>query len=233
MTETTQAVLDWKKIEGALKQPFPAKDVEWRIQQADIKGARKWALVLAYIDNRAIMDRLDEIFGVNGWKNDFKSGPDGGVLCGISIYDVNLGEWVRKWDGAENTDIEKVKGGLSGAMKRAANQWGIGRYLYNLESSFVTLETEKPASMEGWRKERLKVEANKYASFYWKIPQLPEWALPRVKPTQAQVARLIAIAKEMDSEADARRWLEKDHPSSGEVGAAIKRMEKKMTGGVE
>lgn len=45
-------------------------------------------------------------------------------LCGISVKIDN--EWVTKWDGAENTDIESVKGGISSSFKRAANMWGIG-----------------------------------------------------------------------------------------------------------
>lgn len=51
---------------------------------------------------------------------------NGGVECGISIK-ID-GEWITKWDAAENTQVEAVKGGRSGAMKRAAVQWGIGRY---------------------------------------------------------------------------------------------------------
>ena len=49
-------------------------------------------------------------------------------------------EWITKYDGAPNTDIEAVKGGLSDASKRAAVQWGIGRYLYGMESVWVDVE---------------------------------------------------------------------------------------------
>ena len=47
---------------------------------------------------------------------------------------------MEKTDGAENTDYEPVKGGLSDAMKRAASQWGIGRYLYKLGTPWVDVE---------------------------------------------------------------------------------------------
>lgn len=40
-------------------------------------------------------------------------------LCTIFIYDDELKEWIGKTDEAENSDIEPVKGGLSGAFKRA------------------------------------------------------------------------------------------------------------------
>jgi len=42
--------------------------------------------------------------------------------------------------GAENSDIEPVKGGLSDSFKRAAVQWGIGRYLYSLGAVWVDVE---------------------------------------------------------------------------------------------
>ena len=109
-----------------LKDCFESNDIEWRLQQCGkTKEGKIWGMALAYVTNRAIMNRLDEVCGPENWKNEFKAAPDGGILCGISI---KIGdEWVTKWDGAENTDIEAVKGGLSGAMKRAAVQWGIGR----------------------------------------------------------------------------------------------------------
>ena len=31
-------------------------------------------------------------------------------------------EWVTEWDGADNSQVEAVEGGLSGATKRAAVQ---------------------------------------------------------------------------------------------------------------
>ena len=44
-------------------------------------------------------------------------------LCGIAIFFEGRG-FITKWDGAEDSDIEAVKGGLSDSMKRAAVQWG-------------------------------------------------------------------------------------------------------------
>ena len=50
------------------------------------------------------------------------------------------GGFITKWDGAEDSDIEPVKGGLSDSMKRAAVQWGIGRYLYSMGALWVDVE---------------------------------------------------------------------------------------------
>lgn len=118
----------------ALAAPFDESELEWRpgyvFEDRDdpLKGN---ALALPYIQNRAVMERLDQIIGQENWKNEKpEPGPQGGVIMGLSIR-VN-GEWITKWDGADSTDIEAVKGGLSDAMKRSAVHWGIGRYLYNL-----------------------------------------------------------------------------------------------------
>lgn len=151
-----------------LKEPFPACDIEWRLQQCGTsKNGKVWAICLAYVTNRAIQNRLDEVCGPENWKNEFVKGPDGGVLCGISIKCGN--EWVTKWDGAENTNIEAVKGGLSSSMKRSASTgWGIGRYLYDLDEGFAVV------SPNGKFKGRTKEGTN----FNWDPPKLPSWALP-------------------------------------------------------
>ena len=84
--------------------------------------------------------QVDEVVGQENWTNSFTQSPNGGVLCtlGIKIED----EWVYKTDGADNTEIERVKGGLSNAMKRAGVQWGIGRYLYKLPTTFAEFNHE-------------------------------------------------------------------------------------------
>lgn len=153
-----------------LDAPFPSEDIEWRIQQAGKSGEKIWAKVLAYVTNRAIMKRLDEVCGKAGWRNEYRDIPNnGGVECGISIKVE--GEWITKWDAAENTQVEAVKGGRSGAMKRAAVQWGIGRYLYNLEEGFATVSTQRA---NGYHYARSK----EVGTFYWQPPALPAWALP-------------------------------------------------------
>jgi len=153
-----------------LDEPFATEDIEWRIQQAGKASKGIWAKVLAYVTNRAIMKRLDEVCGKAGWRNEYRDIPNnGGVECGISIK-VD-GEWITKWDAAENTQVEAVKGGRSGAMKRAAVQWGIGRYLYNLEEGFAVISTERSPGFSYAKSKEVGV-------FYWKPPVLPAWALP-------------------------------------------------------
>jgi hypothetical protein len=150
--------MDFKK----LAEPFPASDIEWRAGATN-KDNNK-AMALAYVTSRAVMDRLDEVCGPENWRNEFKDGPDGGVICGLSIR-VD-GEWITKWDGADNTNFEAVKGGLSGAMKRAGVQWGVGRYLYKLDGQWVKCTAYGKT---------VKLD---------ETPKLPAWALPVVEGKQ-------------------------------------------------
>jgi len=53
-------------------------------------------------------------------------------------------------------------------MKRAAVQWGIGRYLYNLEEGWA--DVHPGGNYSG------KTPDNKW--FKWSPPQLPKWAVP-------------------------------------------------------
>lgn len=120
-----------------LQAPFLPGEIEWRLQNTTQDGSR--GLAVPYVDNRAIQNRLDEIFTPFGWKNDFIQWQGGNSqLCSISV--LSNGEWITKTDGAENTDIEPIKGGLSDSMKRSAVQFGIGRYLYQMEGVWVEVE---------------------------------------------------------------------------------------------
>lgn len=107
-----------------LKRPFDPSLVKWRV----MGGGKK----AAYIDARDVMKRLDDVLGADGYQTKF-SPIEGGILCELSIK-ID-GEWITRSDGAQYSKIEPVKGAISGALKRAANAWGIGRYLYYLDSS--------------------------------------------------------------------------------------------------
>ncbi|MCP1355045.1 Rad52/Rad22 family DNA repair protein [Aneurinibacillus migulanus] len=162
--------MDTKSIMEALQAPFPQEDIEWRVGSTN-KDKTK-GLALAYVTNRAIQNRLDEVFGPFGWQNQFKEWKQGSQLCGISIKFED--EWITKWDGADDSNQEAIKGGLSDSMKRAAYQWGIGRYLYKLPKNWVEIE---PAGHS------YKIKRK---------PSLPAWALPKgakpdEQPTQSNV----------------------------------------------
>lgn len=125
--------IDWSRLAA----PFPADDIEWK-PGATTRDKKK-GLAMAYITARAVQERLDEVFTPGGWKNEFRAGPEGGVICRI-YFKNDDGDWVWREDGADNTDVEAVKGGLSNAMKRAGAALGIGRYLYKLPQAWVPLD---------------------------------------------------------------------------------------------
>jgi hypothetical protein len=116
--------------------PFDPDRVSWRVgstTQDKTKG-----MALAYIDSRDVMERLDEVCGPGNWECRYPH-VDKKTCCEIAIW---VGDrWVVKADGAGDSDVEAEKGAFSDAFKRAAVKWGIGRYLYDIDSPWVELES--------------------------------------------------------------------------------------------
>lgn len=167
-----------------LREPFYPNEIEWRLQSCGETNGKVWGMCLAYVTNRAIQNRLDEVCGPQNWKNEYSKAPDGGILCGISIK-VD-GEWITKYDGAENTQVEAVKGGLSDSMKRCAVQWGMGRYLYNLETGWI--EVCKDGKYSGKTKNG--------TFFKWNPPKLPSWATPKEKINEDEFENLVVTLEQ-------------------------------------
>ncbi|WP_337868166.1 Rad52/Rad22 family DNA repair protein [Meiothermus sp.] len=112
-----------------LTQPLTAEEIEWKI----IAAKNGQTTLAPYIDARAVMTRLDRAFGAFGWSVRYtpaQVGSEHGVIAAIAIRNPETGEWVEKQDGSGASDMEPFKGGISGALKRAATAWGIGRELY-------------------------------------------------------------------------------------------------------
>jgi len=160
-----------KQIEE-LAKPFPAEEIEWRVGSTN-KDKTK-GIALAYLTSRAVMNRLDDVLGPENWQDSYtpipgSNGDTKGYLCTISIH---LGDqWIAKQDGADESNMEAIKGGISDALKRTAVKWGVGRYLYNLPNEWVPIES--------------------YGNSYKlsKTPNLPAWALPEgAKQQQAKPA---------------------------------------------
>ena len=186
---------DMKTKMEQLRKPFKPSEVEWMITA--MSADKQQGLVVAYVSNRAIQNRLDEVFGIDGWKNEYKPWKEyvekndrvSSQLCGIAIYDDEKKEWITRWDGAADTDIEPIKGGLSASMKRAAGMWGIGRYLYDVEGEWVNIEPS----------------GRSYRIARGCTPALPAWALPEGEknPTQPGPAPVPQIVpQERSSQTD-------------------------------
>jgi len=132
-----------------LQKEIPCK---WRVQS--FSQNKPSAQCVAYIDARQVADLLDEVVGAENWQVDYKE-VGGMLLAGIGIKsdivaDENavapISEWIWKWDTGSESNIEKEKGHISDAFKRAGVQWGIGRFLYSMDIKYVDANEKKTQS---------------------------------------------------------------------------------------
>lgn len=126
-----------KNLREELMKPFKANELEYKVGATNADKTKGLALI--YVDARAIQNRLDEVVGFENWRVSYQE-IQGGYLATLEIR-VN-GEWVAKQDGADRTDFEAIKGGISSAFKRVASVWGIGRYLYDVESQWLPIKSK-------------------------------------------------------------------------------------------
>jgi hypothetical protein len=143
---------------AALAAPFPPADVHFK--PGVVQGNR--ALALAYLDARAVMDRLDEVLSPAGWQDEYTFLGDGSVVCTLRCRFGVGGEWITKTDvggQSEQPDPgDRRKAAVSDAIKRAAIKVGIGRYLYRLPPVWADYDPQKKR--------------------FVRTPALPAWALP-------------------------------------------------------
>lgn len=117
--------MNYNEIIKRLHEPFGAKEIEWKIQVTT--QDKKRGMAVAYMDARAVQKRLDEVVGAFSWKNVYSLWHDNSQICGISIFNDDRSEWITKFDGAENSDIEPK--GKSFAIKQ--NQYSKLESEYN------------------------------------------------------------------------------------------------------
>jgi len=125
---------------------------------SQLKGNR--ALAAAYLDGRAVMQRLDSVFGGGGWKDAYELVNGGSVVCTLSVK-VD-GGWVQKTDvgspSEQPDDRDRLKAAFPDRLKRAACKLGVGRYLYKLPRQWIDYDSQKKP--------------------FVKAPTRPAWALP-------------------------------------------------------
>lgn len=128
-----------QELFAALSAPFDPKKVSWRVGSTTQDKAR--GMALCYIDSRDVQDRFNEACGPFGWQAEHTVSADGKKFtCRIGVKDPDSGDWIWRSDGAGETDVEGEKGGYSDSLKRAAVSFGVGRYLYDIDSPWVELE---------------------------------------------------------------------------------------------
>ncbi len=168
-----------KELVSALEQPFDPSEIKWRVtntaQIQTRKGPRWRGQMIAYADQRAYTDRLNELFTPSGWTRDyvvqlvqnFERKERGSsertitakivVTCKVTIHGIGahtgLGE---EWADNDNAGTAAE----AQAFKRACSCFGLGRYLYDIEGQWVELDAAKRP-----------VET----------PRLPDWAQPKAQ----------------------------------------------------
>jgi hypothetical protein len=180
------------EIINQLRAPFPADRIEWRIgSSGDKQDGSVWARCLAYIDNRAAMERLDDVFGMNWSHAEAFHQVGGQAVCVVTISignhpygDSFLSRTVTGSCAVEaNGDIDPFKSAASGAMKRAVVNLGIGRYLYDLPEAWATIDPN--GKYDG------KTKTQRYR---WNPPALPEWAQAGSTGAPAPVVEVRTVA---------------------------------------
>ncbi len=141
--------INWQAIGAALRAPFDPTDVDFRPQGGTFgKNGVTMSRAIAYIDARTVQDRLDAVCGVDGWSFDFEPlATAGGKVTAAKGKLTIFG--VTKCDVGDGDATETTKASVSDALKRAAVQFGIGRYLYGLGPFWVTLKKDDNGKIIG------------------------------------------------------------------------------------
>ncbi len=131
-----------KDLNDILHRIFADEDHEFRVLPAE-EGASA-CKVLYFIRPTAIMSRLDEAFGPFGWHTSAHDveGPAGkrGLAVSLMVH-VEGSEIARTGVGNQHASAyEGVVGAYDGAFARAAAQFGIGRYLWDIPEIFVEVD---------------------------------------------------------------------------------------------
>ncbi len=176
-TKFTEA--EREKLFAQLETPFDPTQIKWRVMRTSADG--RSGVILPFADPRAYTDRLNELFTPAGWTREYTISTvpsltrvDRGkvivtskVLVATAVTITRLGshtgtgeEWADKENAVTAADAQ--------AFKRACSCFGLGRYLYRFEESWVHLNQRgEPIA----------------------IPVLPAWALPpgvTVQPTNSR-----------------------------------------------
>lgn len=124
-----------------LSKPFPIDDIHQLPVKSKMFDKGPKGLIANYIDARAVMERLDEVVGRPYWQREYQE-VCGYVVCRIGIYVQTIEQWSWKSDIGHETDREPGKGAASDSFKRAAVNWGIGRFLHYIEAAWVSGYTD-------------------------------------------------------------------------------------------
>ena len=134
-----------QEVMEALAAPFDADEIRCKPQAVSKDGTK--ALPVFFVDARTVMQRLDDVLGIDGWKDSFEVQHDGKtVKCVLSIR-IDGGEWITHEDiGGESEQpdpSDRLKSAVSDSLKRVAVRVGCGRYLYAVKPTWWDYDPQK------------------------------------------------------------------------------------------
>lgn len=173
----TPSTIQIDEVRRKLLEPFDPGEIKWRVTATSKlqskHGPQKRGQLVAYADQRAYTDRLNEVFGEWGWTRTYavqvaqnferRLGSEGKttavaakvvVVSTVTIHSLGAHtgvgeEWADDENGATRAEAQ--------AFKRACACFGLGRYLYDLDKVWVDLDQyNRPVQ----------------------TPELPDWARP-------------------------------------------------------
>lgn len=158
-------------MEIRLNTPLTINEIDFRVQSVNKGG---YATILAYKDARVDMNRLDAVYGVDGWQKKYDL-IDGKLFCSVGVYSEKLQQWIWKQDVGTESNTEKEKGQASDAFKRACFNLGIGRELYDYPIIQIQL-TDKEFDLfdVNGKKVDKKYEGKVFPKATWNF-KLKEW----------------------------------------------------------
>lgn len=118
----------WRTIAARLQQEMPSKS-----------RAGRGGKTFDYVNARQVARRLDEVVGPSNWSTQVqvvRADHPVSVLVTLSIFGVSKTDagYSNNPEADDESDksyeLEPLKAAVSDGFKRAAVQWGVGRFLY-------------------------------------------------------------------------------------------------------
>lgn len=143
---------EWADVHRKLAEPFDPALVQFRVADFSRAAPNARVEVLAYVDERAVGERLDRVVGPGNWCFDYepltiekvalkKDKP--AVTAIVLAKGILTIAGVSKSDVGEYSQISPSKGCVSDCFGRAAVKWGMGRELYRLGKLYADLDASK------------------------------------------------------------------------------------------
>lgn len=186
------------EIKEMLSQPFAREELKWRVQSCGkSKIGKTWVRFSVYIDIMVIQDRLNNIFGWDGWKSKEYVNENHSVTVELSLWSKEKGEWITRSGtsdiaekGNKIQDDNSIKSAATSAFKRSAAAFGIGIYLKEFKEIWGT---ECSSDVDG----AIKCENKKENLVFYATPKIPDniFATPKIGINTAK--ELVAVLQEL------------------------------------